>query len=123
LFERGIAQAPESLPPLAAVGEALRAAAVFFEDRKDHARKRQSVIAANPSLQERELTKLASLSAAIAGALRSRGVREPAATLAAEAGVAVFKVSFERWVEDSDDHDLSALMQDTLEALRTATGR
>jgi AcrR family transcriptional regulator len=123
LFEHGIEQAPESLSPLDAVGEALRAAAVFFEDRKEHARKRQAVIAANPSLQERELAKLASLAGAIAGALRSRGVGDPAAALTAEAGVAVFKVSFERWVDESNDHDLSALMQDTLEELKAATGR
>jgi AcrR family transcriptional regulator len=123
LFERGIAQAPESLPPLDAVGEALRAAAAFFEDRKEHARIRQAVIAANPSLQERELTKLASLSTAMAAALRSRGVSDLAATLAAEAGVTIFKVSFERWVEETSDQHLSDLMRDTLEELRAATRR
>jgi MftR C-terminal domain len=79
--------------------------------------------AANPSLQERQLTKLASLSAAIASALRSRGVADPAAMVTAEAGVAVFKIAFERWIEQSNDRDLSDLMQDTMAELKAATGR
>jgi hypothetical protein len=36
----------------------------------------------------------------VTSALRRRGVREPSASLAAEAGVAAFKVGFERWVDD-----------------------
>ncbi len=62
------------------------------------AHKRQAVIMANAELQERELIKLAALSAALSGALRRRGVAEPAASLTAEAGLAVFKIGFERWV-------------------------
>ena len=60
--------------------------------------RRQAIIAANPELQERELIKLAALAAALADALRGRGVADPAASLAAEAGIAVFKVAFQRWV-------------------------
>lgn len=123
MFEDAIAKAPEALSAMDAVGEALQAVAVFFEDRREHSGKRQVVIAANPSLQERELIKLASLSAAIAAALRSRGVGDPAAALTAEAGVAVFKIAFERWLEQSGDGKLSELFQDTLEELRAATGR
>jgi hypothetical protein len=56
---------------------------------------RQSIIAANTGLQERELIKLASLSSAIAGTLRRRAVTEPAASLTGEqkefaAGVPAF---------------------------------
>ena len=57
---------------------------------------------ANPELQERELVKLASVAAALAGALRERGVGEPEASVTAEAGVAVFRVSFERWVGEDE---------------------
>ena len=59
----------------------------------------RAIIAANAELRERELIKLASLAAALADALRQRGVRDPAASLTAEAGIAVFRVAFERWVE------------------------
>ena len=47
------------------------------QERREYARRRQAVIAANAELQERELIKLASLSAALADALRRRGVDGP----------------------------------------------
>ena len=55
------------------------------------------VLAATPELRERELVKLAQLSAAVAGALAERGVGEPAASLAAEAGTSVLRVAVGRW--------------------------
>ncbi|MFC8533813.1 TetR/AcrR family transcriptional regulator [Streptomyces sp. NPDC057249] len=95
----GLAGAPPATPPMDAVAEALQAAAAVFDERHEQARRRQRIIMANPELQERELVKLASLAAAMAEALRARGVGEPAASLAAEAGIAVFKVAFERWID------------------------
>jgi AcrR family transcriptional regulator len=121
MIASGVANAPASLPPLDAVAIGLQAAGSFFEDRREYARRRQAVIAANTSLQERELIKLASLAAAVAEALRDRGASDLAATLTAEAGVAVFKIAFERWV-GSEDRDLVALMRDTLEELQAVTG-
>jgi AcrR family transcriptional regulator len=121
LIASGVADAP-SMAPIDAVGAGLQAAAAFFEDR-ELSRRRQAVIAANKSLQERELIKLASLSAAVAEALRGRGVGDRAATLTAEVGVAVFKIAFERWVDETGDGDLAGLMQDTLEELKAVTGR
>jgi len=41
-------------------------------------------------------------------ALRGRGVPEPAASLAAEAGTAVFKVAFERWLGDPAERSIAA---------------
>lgn len=122
LFENAVANAPASLAPIDAVGEALRATAMFFVDRREHASRRQAVIAANPSLQERELIKMSTLAAAAARALRTRGVGDPAAMLTAEAGVAVFKIAFERWVDQSDDRDLALLMEDTLDQFKTVIG-
>ena len=66
--------------------------------------------------------KLASLTAAVAGALRGRGVGEPAATLTAEAGIAVFKVAFGRWINESGDGDLAAVMRQTLAEFTSAIG-
>ena len=122
LFENAVANAPASLAPIDAIGEALQATAVFFVDRREHASRRQAVIAANPSLQERELIKMSTLAAAVARALRSRGVGDPAAMLTAEAGVAVFKIAFELWVNESDDRDLSVLMRETLHQLKAVAG-
>src|SRR5690348_679579 len=69
-----VAEAPESASPMEAVGAGLLALGPFFEDRRIPARQRQSVIAANPSLQERELMKLSTLATTLADALRARGV-------------------------------------------------
>jgi hypothetical protein len=74
-------------------------------------------------LRERELIKLASLAGAIAGELRRRGVKEPAASLAAETGIAVFKVAFDTWVAASDDRDFPQIIRESVEALKAvATG-
>ena len=77
----------------------IEAIGVVLEGRGEHARRRQGVIASSPDLQERELIKLATMSAGLAAALRGRAVPEPTASLAAEAGIAVFRTAFVRWVE------------------------
>ena len=115
-FVDGLAGAPASAPPLEAVALTLESVAGWFHDRRDFARRRQAVIVANAELQERELVKLASVAAALAAALRERGVEEPQASVLAETGVAVFRVAFERWV--ASDRDLTELVRESLDALR-----
>jgi AcrR family transcriptional regulator len=116
-----IAGAPQSAVPIDAIAVALDAVAALFQDRREHSRQRQAVIVVNAELRERELIKLASLTAAMAGALRGRGVAEPAASLAAEAGAAVFRIAFERWLTDSEQHDFTALMRESLAELKAVT--
>ena len=99
---QGIEDAPAGLPPIDAVGTSLEAVAGQLEERREMASRRMAIVTATPELQERELIKLANLSAALAVALRRRGVGDPAASLAAEAGVAVFRVAFQRWVGKDD---------------------
>src|ERR1700687_368970 len=48
-----VASAPDSAAPIDAVAAALEAVGPLFEERREHARQRQAVIAANPGLQER----------------------------------------------------------------------
>ena len=76
------------------------------------------MIAAHTDLQERELIKLASLAAALADTLRQRGVAEPTASLAAEAGIAVFRVAFERWIDEANQQAFSDLMRESFDALK-----
>src|SRR5215813_2116755 len=116
-----IAAAPDAASPIDAIAEALHAIGEMFAGRHAHARRRQAVIAANPGLQERELIKLASLAAAMAEALRQRGVPEVAAKLTAETAVAVFKVAFERWIAASKDQNLSRIIGNSLAELRALT--
>jgi len=116
-----VAAAPDSAAPIAAVATALQAAAAILQERRDSVRQRQAVIAANAELREGELIKLASLAAALAGALRQRGVGDPAARLTAEAGIAVFRVAVERWVSDTSQRDLSELIRESLDELKAVT--
>jgi AcrR family transcriptional regulator len=113
--------APASSPPIDAIATALDAAGTFFQERWAFARKRQAVIAANPELQERELIKLATLASALAEALRRRGVDDSAASLTAQAGIAVFKVAFERWTGLDGEHSLSELIRESFDELRLVT--
>jgi len=115
--------APASQSPIEAIAGALEeAATVVFEERREFARQRQAVITANPELQERELIKLASLGSALAQALRRRGIGDPAASLAAEAGIAVFKVAFEAWVHETGERTLAEIIRASFDELTLVTG-
>jgi AcrR family transcriptional regulator len=121
LLVRSVADSPADVAPLRAVGDALEAAGELLQQRPEFARQRQAVIASNVELHERELIKLATLAAALAGALRDRGVKDPAASLTAEAGIAVFRVAFERWVDEPLERDLAQLIRESLDELRAVT--
>jgi AcrR family transcriptional regulator len=118
LFVTAVVEAPAAATPLEAVTAAIQTAAAMFEERREFAVKRQTVIAANPELQERELIKLASLATAVAQALRRRGVGDPAAILTAEAGITIFRVAFERWAEPGNAGTFDALVRDGIAELR-----
>jgi AcrR family transcriptional regulator len=121
LMVHAVADAPDSAAPIDAVAVAAEAAGAMMEERREAVRQRQAIIAANPELQERELIKLASLSSAIAGALRQRGVGEPAASLTAEAGIAVFKIAFQQWVNDAGQADLTQVIRESMDELKAVT--
>ncbi len=121
LLVQKAADAPESAAPMEAIAIALEAAGALLQERRDYSRKRQAVIAANAELQERELIKLASLATALAETLRHRGVSEPAASLTAEAGIAVFRIAFERWVKEPTGEDLPRIIRESLDELKAVT--
>jgi AcrR family transcriptional regulator len=119
-----LASTPDSAAPIDAIATALAAAGDLIGQRRDYSRARQAVISANADLQERELIKLASLAAALAHTLRLRGVADPAASLTAEAGIAVFKIAFERWIAEPDDAEVrgfTQLIEDSLAQLKAVT--
>jgi AcrR family transcriptional regulator len=119
-----VAAAPASLAPMDVAAAGLEAIGGFIQEGGEFARQRQSIIASSAELRERELIKLASLASALAEALRQRGVDEPTASLTAEAGIAVFKVAFERWVEEPGKRNLPRLIRKSLEDLQAiAAGR
>ncbi len=117
-----LAAAPPDATPMAAVTAGVLAAADVFADRREQSRRRLEIIAGAPELRERELIKMASLAAAFTEALRARGVAPAVASLAAEAGVAVFRVSFERWVTEPGEAELDDVMRGTLADLAGLAG-
>jgi hypothetical protein len=91
----------------------------MLQENPERVRLRDAIVSANAELRERELIKLAAFAAAVAAALRDRGIPEPAASLAAETGVAVFKIAFARWTSDPAQPDLPAIYRDLMHQLTT----
>jgi AcrR family transcriptional regulator len=116
-----VADAPDALAPIDAAAEGLEAAAAALQERRQFARRRASIIAANAELQERELIKFASLSASLAETLRRRGLDQPAASLTAEIAMAIFRTAFERWIDDANQRDFPQLIRDSLDELKVLT--
>ncbi len=113
-----IVAAPSGSAPLDAALAGMVAAGGLLEDRREHAVRRSAIVAAHPSLQERELLKLAALTETSAQALHERGVADPAATLAAHSAVSVFHVAFARWIAEQDT-TFATCVADAAAALRS----
>jgi AcrR family transcriptional regulator len=117
-FLDGVDAAPPDASPFEVIASALQAAASFFpDDRRPYARTRQSVIDKNPALQEREQHKFAGLATTVAEALRARGIGEPGATLAAQAGATVFGIAFAQWIREGETRSLPDIASDVLHQL------
>ncbi len=122
LLVSAVIRGHDSATPIDAIAAALESVtATIFQGRREYSRQRQAVIVADARLQERELIKLAALAAAMADALRQRGVSEPTASLAAEAGIVVFKIAFERWIDEGEGRELSPLIRELLDEFRAVT--
>jgi len=113
-----IEAAPASASALGLIGAALDAAAARFEEVREFAGPRHRIIASSRELQERELIKAASLAAAMAKALRARGLGDTAANLAALAGTTVMHVAYEQWVDDPNHTPFGQIARDALAQLR-----
>jgi AcrR family transcriptional regulator len=113
-----IEAAPASASALGLIGAALDAAAVRFDEVREFAGPRHKIIASSPELRERELIKAASLAAAMAGALRSRGLGDTAASVAAWTGTTIMHVAFEQWVNDPDQAPFKQFATEALAQLR-----
>jgi AcrR family transcriptional regulator len=122
LLAEGIAAAPADATPLLAVFAGLEAAsAAFTPFNRELAPKLKAAIAASAELQERDALKQIGLAVAIAEALKARGVREPAADLAAELGVLAFRTAYARWSDPDETRELGAIACEALRELHAAT--
>jgi AcrR family transcriptional regulator len=111
---RAVADAPAAAMAMDAVSAAFEAAGAVLQENPERVRLRDAIVSANAELRERELIKLAALASAVAGALRDRGIPEPAASLAAETGVAVFKTAFARWISEPGQPDLPGIIRESM---------
>ncbi len=117
-FTAAARSAPSDAPPIRVVAAALDEFATLVGEDRGWARRRRAVIDTTPELLERELVKLATMSAALAGVLRERGVGDLEAGLAAETGIAVLRIAFERWTGAEVDATLPELMGESLARLQ-----
>jgi AcrR family transcriptional regulator len=128
LLVRAVTDAPASMSPMEAVVAALESVGAVLQENPERVRLRHAVVSANAELQERELMKLAAYASALADALRERGVPEPAANLASETGIAVFKVAYARWIgaqgarEAAEAPDLPEMLRESMAELRGVVG-
>ncbi|WP_416978904.1 TetR/AcrR family transcriptional regulator [Streptomyces sp. T028] len=93
---------------------------VFDPSKRTWYGRRQAVVDHNPELRERDLIKRQTQNEAIATALRDKGLDGmfPDVVLAL-IGLASH-ATYTRWIEASDDRDVSALAAEVLAELRTA---
>ncbi len=112
-----VAAADEGTAPVEAITAGLDAVAVVLQGRREASARRARIIAAHAELQERELKKLASWSDALESVLRGRGLSRPAAKLLAEVSVAVFRVAYQRWLDERPTRELVATIHETFAEL------
>lgn len=105
--------------PLDAVVGALEAAAdTMFEGRRAVARRRHAIVDANPELRERDFSKRAALTDAIAAALHERGLALETAHITAGVAVLVQQTAIERWALPGEDRPLRDLLAAALLSVR-----
>ena len=118
----GVKQAEAGAGPLDAAIAGLVTGASFLDERRDFALQRSAVLAATPSLQERELLKMIKLAEAISVSLRKRGATKLDAQVAAETAVAVFRIAFANWITGSRERQtLGDRITEAASALRQVT--
>ena len=113
--------ADSTLSPYAVLVMALAGVGAQLADRVGPlAAQRRAVVAGSPELQERGRTKFADVTAALAGALRKRGMDAGSAQLLASVGVAIFQSGFDSWVDDPNAADLTERITEAAEQLAGA---
>ena len=114
---QGVAAAPDDADPLAAMLFAFQRLETVLDANRAFSAPRERVIATTPALQERMLIKGSGLIAAMAEALKRRGVDEGSAALSAQVGMAVFSHALAGWFADPKP-GLGAHLQRAAQALQ-----
>jgi len=113
--------APADHPPLDIVTSAMEEATSLLEENRPYSRQRAGVIAANKSLQERELLKMHNISEAVADVLRERGAPDLQARMAAASAVSFFSIGFELWIAEGETRTLAECIREARTQLDALT--
>jgi len=116
--DEAVLSAPQSAGPLAAASRGLGALASNIDGQGATAARRIRIVRASPELWERQLIKFTFLAEALVKALRSRGVDEQSAVLAAESGIIALRVATDRWIRGVEGASLRELLEESVEELR-----
>lgn len=99
---RYVDEAPGGLSPAEVLLHAFGRAAPLLEDNRPFSDLRLALIAATPTLRERDLAKGEMMAAALREGLCRRGVEERLARLAAHVGWAAFHHAAQNWIDGPD---------------------
>ena len=118
-FVAGVEAAPAGATVRELAEAALGGSGDFFtEERRPWSRRRQEAILAEDGLRERESLKMGVLAAAVARAMRDRGVPDQVAELAADAAISVFRISFVQWIAPSETRAIREIQDELFAAQR-----
>ncbi|MFD5463701.1 TetR/AcrR family transcriptional regulator [Kitasatospora sp. NPDC127059] len=124
LLTEGIDTAPPDATPLTAVAAGLeRAAGEMTAFNRSLGPLLSAAVEANEELRSREALKHVGMAAAMAEALRRRGVPDTSAQVAAELGLLAFKHGYTRWADPARDEapgELADLTRAAFDELRAA---
>lgn len=123
LIQQAIGNAPADLAPLEAISHGLdEFASTLFEGRRNWVRTRRAIVDSDELLREREQRKYMLAAEAAERGLRTRGVDDLSAAIAAQLGLAVFRVAVLRWSSDTGSAlSLDQVRAETLASMRAVT--
>lgn len=120
VLRQHVASADSSLSPFETALDALTRLGVLLTRHADRSQDRRTVIAASPSLLERERTKHAALASALVDGLSARGSNAP--ELLAQVAVSVFATAFGQWVDDAGREEFPDVFRDAVVTIRSSIG-
>lgn len=118
-LSNAVASVPSDTKPLPALQAAFHQSVSMLVENRPVSEPRARVIAANPALQERALTKTATIVRALEAALVARSVEPGHAQLCAQVGMDSYAIATDRWMLDPST-DLHQHIDQTFAELRAA---
>ncbi|MFD0026531.1 helix-turn-helix domain-containing protein [Streptomyces sp. NPDC058382] len=115
-----VLRADASASPLAAALDGLARVGSGLVALVDHAAERRAVIDSSAELQERERTKHAAVTTAIADALKRRDVEPTRAGIVAQLATIAFQNAFARWIDTQGREDFPSCLRAVAAVLREA---